>query len=112
VGDHVEAAFDSRTRKRGLLGREALPKDTALVIAPCNGIHTWFMRFPIDIVFVAKDGRVLKARSGVGPWRVALSLRAFAVIEGPVGMIERSRTEPGDVVSLRCSSGCRVGVTA
>ena len=102
----MEAAFDSATRRKGLLGRDGLPKGVAFVIAPCNAVHTLFMRFPIDLVFVARDGRVLKAKQAVPPWRIAISLRAFAVIEGPAGMIEASSTKAGDVVSLRCSTGC------
>ena len=54
----VEAAVDSETRKRGLLGRDALDPDSAIVIAPSQGVHTFGMRFDIDIVGVARDGRV------------------------------------------------------
>ena len=52
----LEAAFDSATRRRGLLGREDLDEGRALVLAPCNAIHTCGMRFPIDVLFVARDG--------------------------------------------------------
>ena len=54
----LELTLDSESRRRGLLGREGLGEDAALIIAPCNGIHTWFMRFTIDVVFVDKAGRV------------------------------------------------------
>jgi len=101
VAGRVSAAFDSKSRKRGLLGRDGMPEDEALIIAPCNGVHTFFMRFAIDIVFVAKDGSVVKARRGVRPWRIALAWRAFAVIEGAPGLIERSGTRPGDRVALQ-----------
>ena len=50
-------AFDSKSRKKGLLGRDSLPEGSALIIAPCQGIHTFSMRFAIDVAFVAKDGR-------------------------------------------------------
>jgi len=101
VAGRVSAAFDSQTRKRGLLGRAGMSNEEALIIAPCNGVHTLFMRFAIDIVFVAKDGRVVKACQGVRPWRIALAWRAFAVIEGAPGLIERSGTRPGDRVALQ-----------
>ena len=101
VAGRVVAAFDSETRRRGLLGRDGMPEDEALIIAPCNGVHTFFMRFAIDIVFVAKDGRVVKACRRVRPWRMALAWRAFAVIEGAPGLIERSGTRPGDRVAVR-----------
>ncbi|MBP7569570.1 MAG: DUF192 domain-containing protein [Acidobacteria bacterium] len=100
VGEEVEAAFDSAARKRGLLGREGLPAGVAMVIAPCGAVHTWFMRFSIDVVFAARDGRVLKVRPNVAPWRLAVGLRAFAAIEGAVGMIERSGTQTGDVLAV------------
>src|SRR5439155_7663092 len=66
-------AFDSRARRRGLLGRHALERHTALVLAPCQAIHTWFMRFAIDVLFVRQDGTVLEVLPGVSPWRIALS---------------------------------------
>ena len=53
VAETLETAFDSGTRRRGLLGRDDLPAGSALVLAPCNAVHTVRMRFPIDVVFVA-----------------------------------------------------------
>jgi hypothetical protein len=89
-------AFDSRSRRRGLLGRHALERRTAIVLAPCQAIHTWFMRFAIDVLFVRKDGTVLKVLPSVSPWRIALSLRAFAVIELAAGEAAESETRAGD----------------
>jgi uncharacterized membrane protein (UPF0127 family) len=89
-------AFDSKSRKKGLLGRDSLPEGSALIIAPCQAIHTFSMRFAIDVLFVAKDGRVLKVRQAVPARRIAVSLRAFAVVELPAGAIERSGTQAGD----------------
>ncbi len=96
----LEGAFDSESRRRGLLGREGLAPGAALVIAPCNSIHMFFMKFPIDVVFVRKDGTVLRTVANVRPWRIALSPRAFAAIELAVGSIERSGTRAGDVLEL------------
>ena len=96
----LEAAFDSETRRRGLLGRDTMPAGSGLVIAPCSGIHTCFMRFPIDIIFAARDGRVLSVRHRVAPWRLAISLRAFAVIELPGGSLENSDTQAGDALQI------------
>ncbi len=89
-------AFDSKSRKKGLLGRDSLPEGNALIIAPCQAIHTFAMRFAIDVLFVSKDGRVLKVRQAVPPRRIAVSVRAFAVVELPAGAIERSGTQAGD----------------
>jgi hypothetical protein len=81
VADRVETAFDSDSRRRGLMGREGLPAGTALVIAPSNSVHTFHMRFAIDVVFAGRDGRVLKVRRALRPWRVTGAWGAFAVIE-------------------------------
>ncbi|MFB3853618.1 MAG: DUF192 domain-containing protein [Vicinamibacterales bacterium] len=93
---NIEAALDSRTRRRGLLGRDGLPAGTALIIAPCNAIHTFFMRFPIDVVFVARDGTVIGASENVRPWRMRAALRAFATIELASGAIRAAGVRPGD----------------
>lgn len=98
VAAHLLTAFESRTRNKGLLGRDSLPEDTALIIAPSNAVHTFFMRFSLDLAFVAKDGRVVKVRRAVPPWRVAAALRAFAVVELAAGVLNRSGTERGDLL--------------
>ena len=56
----LELAVDSVSRRKGLLGRDGLADTTGIVIAPTNAVHTFFMRFPIDIVFVTRAGEVLK----------------------------------------------------
>ena len=99
----VEPALDSKTRRKGLLGRESIPDDYALVIAPSNAVHTWFMRIPIDLVFVSRSGTVTKTCRAVKPWRMAGSLKAFAVIEATEGFIERHGIKAGDVVALRAA---------
>lgn len=96
----VETAFDSAGRRRGLLGRDALAAGHALVIAPTNLVHTFAMRFAIDILFAARDGQVLKIRKGVPPRRIAGSLRAFAVVELAAGQIELSGTRAGDWIEV------------
>ena len=96
LASHVEAATDSRGRRRGLLGRDNLADGHALVLAPCSAVHTWFMRFPIDIAFAARDGRVVKTVANVAPWRMSGSLRAFATIELPAGALAVSGVKAGD----------------
>jgi hypothetical protein len=54
------------------------------------------MRFPIDLAFVTRDGRIVKACPSVKPWRVAAALRAYAVVELPAGTLARCETVPGD----------------
>ncbi|MCC7178320.1 MAG: DUF192 domain-containing protein [Acidobacteria bacterium] len=94
----LELALDSKTRTRGLLGRDALAPGHGLVIAPSQGVHTFGMRFPIDIIFVRRDGRVIRSRERVPPRRLALSLRAFAVIEMAAGEVARAGLRTGDRV--------------
>lgn len=101
VAGTVVAAFDSSSRRQGLLGRGGLRPGEALILAPCSTIHTAFMRFPLDLVFLDRAGRVLKTSSGVRPWRIRAAWRAFAVVELAAGSLERSGTAAGDVVELR-----------
>ena len=96
VAQNVETAFDSQSRRRGLLGRDDLAAGHALVIAPCNAVHTVKMRFPIDVMFVARDGRVTKIVQRLGAWRAALSLSAFATIELRAGALDGDHVAVGD----------------
>ncbi len=93
-------ALDSKTRRRGLLDRTSLDDGEAMIIAPTNAIHTWFMRFDIDIAFVNREGRVVKARSAVRPWRMTAALRGYAVVEMRAGSFEASDTIRGDVLEI------------
>jgi hypothetical protein len=95
----VLAAVDSETRRRGLLGRNSL-EDEALVIAPCNAVHTFFMKFSIDVIFVDRQGTVTRVARAVAPWRITAALRAFAVIEVAAGTAARTRTTTGQSLIL------------
>ena len=97
-------AFDSASRRRGLLKQDSMAEGSALIIAPSNAIHTFFMRFAIDVAFVSKDGRVLKVRPNMPPWRMSAALRGFAVIEMPVGALARADTRSGDVLQITTAS--------
>ena len=85
TGDRVitlERAVSLRQRMVGLLGRQALPCDQGVLITPCNQVHTCFMRFPIDVVFLDKTDRVLRICAGLAPWRLSpLVFRARSVLE-------------------------------
>jgi uncharacterized membrane protein (UPF0127 family) len=101
LATRVVAAFDSATRRQGLLGRRGLLEGEALVLAPCSAVHTAFMRFPIDLVFLDRAGRVLKVADDVSPWRIRFAWRAFAVVELASGAALASGTVRGDTVELR-----------
>ena len=103
LADRVLPAFDSKSRRAGLLRYGSLADGYAMVIAPSNAIHTFFMRFPIDLAFVTREGRVVKTRASVRPWRVAAAFRAYAVIELPAGTLARCDTVPGDRLAIETS---------
>lgn len=98
LADSLTGAFDSASRRTGLLGRSGLEQGQALIIAPTSAIHTFFMRFAIDVAFVRRDGRVVGIRHAMKPWRIALALGAYAAIELPAGTLAGSDTVRGDVL--------------
>ena len=73
---------------RGLLGRSSLEYGEALLLRPAGSIHTAFMRFPIDAVFLDADMRVLRIEPNLRPWRIAAQRGARAVVELPAGAAE------------------------
>jgi uncharacterized membrane protein (UPF0127 family) len=100
VAHQLLAAFDSKTRRTGLLSHGSLPAGTAMIIAPTNAIHTFFMKFAIDVLFVAKDGLVVKTRDALPPWRMSAAWRAHAVIELSAGALQRSAVRAGDRLNV------------
>jgi uncharacterized protein len=98
----VAAVADGRlTRMVGLLGRTTFDAGDGLVITPCWMIHTWFMRFPIDVLFIDRDGVVLRAIESLGPFRIASgSPRARTTIELPAGTLRRIPVVAGMRVNM------------
>ena len=85
-------------RMKGLLGKRELVAGEGLLIQPAPSIHTFFMRFPIDVVFLSKNGKVMKVAANVGAWRMRSCRRAFAVVELAAGEAERRGITVGDQV--------------
>ena len=100
LATRAEVALTRADRNRGLLGRDDLPAGDGLVLAPCFSIHTAFMRFPIDVIFVKRDGRVVKTCAAVPAWRMKVGLGAYAVVELPAGTVEQARVKVGDMLEL------------
>ena len=100
VADRLLPALDSESRRRGLLKHTSLDEGEAMIIAPTNAVHTWFMKFDIDIAFVTRDGRVLKTRDSVPPWRMSGAFGGYAVIEMRGGSFAAADTAPGDVLEV------------
>jgi uncharacterized membrane protein (UPF0127 family) len=103
LADSAELARSFWSRGRGLMGRAALPPGYALIIYPEWSIHTFFMRIPIDVLFVGRDGLVLGLReamppnrpfAGVAPWR------GQYVVELPSGVIAATGSAVGDQLAV------------
>ena len=100
LATRLEVAGSGSTRRKGLLGRDGLAPGEGLWIVPCESVHTFFMRFPIDLVYLDRKNRIRKLRSAVGPWRLSACLTAHSILELPAGAIQASRTERGDLVEF------------
>jgi uncharacterized membrane protein (UPF0127 family) len=100
VASQVELALDRATRRRGLLGRDSLAPRSAMLFSPCWMVHTAFMRFAIDVLFVDRHGRVVHVAHAVRPWRAAMSARAHVVVELPAGAAAQQQVHVGDCVGL------------
>ena len=100
LADCVEVADHGATRRKGLLGRSGLPAGEGLWIVPCESVHTFGMKFPIDLVYLDRKKKVKKVRSGVPPWRLSACLSAHSVIELASGTILMTQTRPGDTLEF------------
>lgn len=100
LADRADIADTSAKRRTGLLKHTGLNRGEGLWIVPCEGIHTFAMKFAIDVVFLTKKGGVLKTRPNMGKRRIAVSLRAHSVLELPAGILEETGTQPGDQLFL------------
>lgn len=106
--ERVEVASTFFERLRGLLGRKGLAPGEALLIVPCNSVHTCFMRFPIDVVFLGRDGAVLAIARCLRPWRFYACRGAFAALELSAGSSHRLKIAAGDRLDLGLGVGCPI----
>ena len=90
-----------KTRSVGLLGSSGLDPDEALIIRPCWSIHTFFMRFRIDVLFVDKHGKLRKIVHSMPAWRMACAWGARDTIEMAPGALKRFDLQVGDPIELR-----------
>ena len=100
VALEVDVAATRATRRRGLLGRDSLGATEGLLLSPCKAVHTVGMRFPIDVIFIDRDGRAVRIVPALAPWRIAMSARAKAVIELAAGTAAASDIRIGDLLYL------------
>jgi uncharacterized membrane protein (UPF0127 family) len=100
IGAGIEIADTAARRNRGLLGRTGLEPGEGLWIVPCEAVHTFAMKFPLDLIYLDRNRRVVKIRGNVGPGRISGALRAHSVIELPTGAIAASQTQRGDILEF------------
>jgi uncharacterized membrane protein (UPF0127 family) len=96
LADAAEVADTSAKRRTGLLKRSGLEPGEGLWIVPCESVHSFFMKFTIDVVYLDRKKKVRGARSRMKPWRVSACLPAHSVLELPEGTIEHTGTQKGD----------------
>lgn len=100
LASDVETAKTLFKRMKGLLGRAGIEKGYGMLIAPCNSIHMFFMKFAIDAVFLDKKGRVAHVIENFKPWRLSpVILNAQSVLELPAGTLE-GRIKKGDIINF------------
>ena len=95
-----ELADGPISRARGLLGRARLAEGEGVLLKPTFSIHTFFMRFPIDAVFLDREGAVVDVVRRLKPWRAATRLKARAVLELAAGEADRVRLDVGERLRL------------
>ena len=105
LASSARAARSYWLRLVGLLGRSSLEPGEALLIEPCNSVHTFFMRFTIDVVYLDKSHRVVKAVSALRPFRMSMGAKgAHAVIELPSGTIAGTQLAVGDELAFESAA--------
>jgi uncharacterized membrane protein (UPF0127 family) len=96
----AEVADSSAKRRTGLLKHSRLAPGDGLWIVPCESVHTFFMKFPIDLVYLDKARKVRKIRKAVPAWRLSACLSAHSILELPAGTIEETKTAVGDELEI------------
>jgi len=100
LATRMELADTGPKRNKGLLGRDRLAPGEGLWIVPCESVHTFFMRFPIDLIYLDREKRIRKLRNAVPAWRMSICLTAHSILELPAGTIRDSQTRRGDTLEF------------
>lgn len=101
IGENIEMADNFISRTFGLIPKQLLKSGEGLVIKPCCSIHTFFMRFDIDVVFINKKGKVVAVYSDVKPFRILpIHISSYFVLELCSGEIENKNIQKGDIIQL------------
>ena len=100
LAEHADVADTSAKRRTGLLKHTGLAPGEGLWIAPCEAVHSFFMKFTIDVLYLDNKLRVRKVRPKLVPWRISACLLADSVLELPAGTIAATATERGDQLQI------------
>ena len=101
LAPRVKAAASLWALTRGLLGTATLPSDEGMWLNPCRSVHTFFMRYPIDVLFLDFEG-IAVSKATLVPWRISRwERRAESALELAAGTLSRTKTEAGDRITLR-----------
>jgi len=100
LASQLEVADTGEKRNKGLLGRKSLPPGGGLWIVPCESVHTFFMQFPIDLVYLDRNKKIKKLRNAVPAWRLSACLSAHSILELPAGTIKSTLTQLGDTLEF------------
>jgi len=96
LAQSADVADTSAKRRTGLLKHERLEPGDGLWIVPCESVHTFFMKFPIDLIYLDKGRKVRKVKHALRPWRLSACMLAHSVLELPAGTVAETGTVPGD----------------
>jgi uncharacterized membrane protein (UPF0127 family) len=105
LASDLEVATSLLARTRGLLGQSVLRPGSGLLIDPCPSVHTWFMRFPIDVIFLDGKNCVVGLKRDLKPFRMAGCWRGVRTLELPAGTIAATGTSAGDSVVFETEAG-------
>jgi uncharacterized protein len=100
LADAAELADTSEKRRTGLLKHDRLDPGQGLWIVPCESVHSFFMKFAIDLVYLDRNKKVRKVRHRMVPWRLSACLTAHSILELPAGAVAASGTQPGDQLEI------------
>lgn len=101
VDKHFLKVFVADTfclRSRGLLFRSKLEVDQSMLIMPCNAVHSFFMRYSLDLVYLDKENRIVKIVENLKPWRFSVCFKAYSVMELNVGVANKLDLKQGDKI--------------
>jgi uncharacterized membrane protein (UPF0127 family) len=101
LADVIQVASDFKTRLKGLIGRKSLKAGEALIIQPCSSVHTCFMSFPIDVIFLNSELYILRAINNLQPYRFSpIVAGSRMVVELPAGRLAAAQTGLGHQLKL------------